>query len=593
MLESGLVTRKDFDLARENADKTNMDVCDILTKQGKMSEDEWRDAQMKAFNIPFVDLRSRKIKRAVLSIIPEPLARQFGIIAFERDDRNLKVAILNLNDLEKIDFLKKEVKLRIIPALTDKVSISDALMRYQELLKDEYGAAIQKEFLSFQIISTDLLKGLSRRELLELARDKQINHIFELLLKHALSQNASNIHIEPQRDNVLVRYRIGEVLCPAMFLPKNAAIILALKIKIMSGLQVIGALSSVEKKSARAEICQDGRFCLGFDGKEINFQASITPSFWGERIVLNILREGDSGFSLEALGFHGRGLELLRVALDKREKLILIAGQKQSGRTTSFYTFLDLLKNPNLSVATMENSIEFQMAGISQTVANPEIGFDISVGVGQLAKQDMDVIAVDEADDFKIIARLFDIVNEDRFTFFVLETDEDSTAQIISKLDGAKISPVSVATGLGVVILQKLISRLPNQNRREYYLNGSEIKRLSKKADLEKIMDALVDEKVLEQKISWLELMFYKNNAIDDNDKSNLANGQGPNPTDGQGKIMVSEVLKISPVIKELIMKNASAEKIEARARAEGMLTLTEEIIFKAVQGLVSVEEIL
>ena len=593
ILETGLINREDFDLARAEADNKGVSVCDILVRQGKMSEDERRDVQMKVYGASFVNLRKRKIAKDILFIIPEPLARRYGVIAFERDEKNLKVAILNLDNLEKIDFLRKKAGLRIIPRLTDRASFSGALLRYQELLRDEYGAAIQKEFLSFQTISGESLAELPREKLLELARDKRINFVFELLLRHALTQGASNIHIEPRRDDTLIRYRIGGVLYPAMALPKNAAVILALKIKALSGLGRGAVLSKRKIEEDPLEIRPDGRFQLGFDGKGANFQARSVPSFWGERIVLNILREGDSGFSLENLGFHGRGLDVPRALMDKKEKLVLIAGKKQSGRTTTFYTFLDLLKSPGLSIATLEDSIGFQMLGISQTATNPEIGFNISNGVRRLAKQDIDVLAVDEIDNLNALSCSIDIANEDKFVFSVLETEENSTAKIIAKLGSAQLSSPSIAFGLGAVILQKLLPKLSARNRREHYLSVSEIKRLSKQADLEKVMDALVEERVLAEKTPWSKMLFYKSVIEKDNPPQADASSSAKATEDRQGKIMVSEVLKISPMIKELILKNETAEKIERQARQEGMLTLTEDMVFKAVQGLVSLDEIL
>ena len=212
--------------------------------------------------------------------------------------------------------MKKRIGLRIIPYLTDKVSLNRAILQYQELLKDEYGAQIQKGFLSFQTISEDLLKDLSREAVLELARSKQVNTVFELLIKHSLIQKVTNIHIEPQEYNVLIRYRIDGNLYPAMVLPKKSALVLALKIKIMAGLKV-----------EKTNLCQDGRFQLGFDGKEVDFRVHILPSFWGEKIVLNVLQAGDSGFSLEAIGFHGRVLDMLYTSLNKKTEMLLISGR--------------------------------------------------------------------------------------------------------------------------------------------------------------------------------------------------------------------------------------------------------------------------
>lgn len=578
ILELGLVSQDDFALAKEEVEETGLPSYQILLKKGAISENELQSLQMKATGVSFIDLGKLKIDSDILSIIPEPIVRQYGVIAFAKDDKNLKIALLDLDNLEKIDFLKRKVGLRIIPYLTDKVSLNKAVVQYQELLKKEYGAMIQEGSLSFQTISEDALNGLSRESILELARSKQVNHVFELLLRHALIQNASSVHIEPQEDNVLIRYRISGYLHSAMFLPKRSAVFLIMKIKTLASLRL-----------DTREICQDGRFSLGFDGKEVDFRVHIIPTFWGEKMVLNILQTGDAGFSLEAVGFHGRALDLLYKILNKRKKMILIAGSKQSGKTTTFYTLLDLLKNPNLNIATLENSIGFQMSGISQIVTKPEIGFDILDGVTHLSKQDCDAVAVDEIKDLgsnnanKSFLQLASLANDDRLISAVVEIGAKSSAEVIRKLVlSDKINPILIINSLEIVILQKLIPRISDE-KQEYYLNVSEIKRISRSVDLEKVMNALVDEKILPIKKSWSEIRFFKSVIGKNNSKIDAKNGQ----------IMMGEVLKVSLAIKELLKEGAPVDQIEKQARDEGMLTLKEEILFRAVQGLVSVEEIL
>ncbi len=572
ILELGLVDQGDFDLAKEEAKEKDIEFNQVLLRKGIINERELRDIQMRAINVPFIDLSEQQIEPDILTIIPEPIVRQYNVIAFARDDKNLKIAILDLNNLEKIDFLRKRIGLRIVPYLTDRVSLNRAILQYQEILKGEYGGQIQKGFLSFQTISEDLLKGLSQEAVLELARSKQVNFVFELLIKHSLIQKVTNIHIEPQENDVLVRYRIDGDLYPAMVLPKRSAIVLALKIKALAGLRMdtIG-------------LCQDGRFQLGFDGKEVDFRVHIIPSFWGEKIVLNILQAGDSGFSLEAVGFHGRALDVLYTTLNKKEEMLLIAGQQQSGRTTTFYSALDLLKSPSVSISTIEDSIGFQMTGVSQTVTNLEIDFNILDGIQQLSKQDCDVVAVDEVGNLKSnstaksLSKLANIVNEDRFVSVVAETAVNSSAEIISELiNSNRLDSTLVINGLGTIILQKLVPKLSHK-RQEYYLSVSDIKKISKNVDLEKVMLALVAEGVLEKKKAWSEIKFFKSVKKNKGDEN----------------ILVGEVLKVSPAIRELILRKATIDKIKKQAVSEGMLTLTEDFVFKAVQGFVSIGEVL
>ncbi|MBU1046571.1 Flp pilus assembly complex ATPase component TadA [Patescibacteria group bacterium] len=566
ILKLGLITQEDFDIAKEESQERGLTINNILIRKGFISEDELREIQGKVSGVSFIDLKEKDVDEDVLLSIPEPVARKYNIIAFDRDRDTLKIAVLDLDILEEVDFLKKNVALKVIPYLTDQISINQNILKYQELLKKEYGSIIQKEFLGFQTISRDSLNELSREEFLEIARDKRINFVFELFLKHALLQKASNIHIEPQENKTLIKYRIGGKIYSAMVLPKNASLILDLKIRALAGISNNKKLNNLR---------------VGFDGKEIVFQVNKIDSIWGERIVLNILFQGESGFSLESLGFHGRALDILYSEINKKEKTILITGGKNSGKSTTFYTLLDSLNDFNLAIGTVENSIGFYMNGVNQTMVNYNIGFGVSQAINKYEKQNLDILGVDRIEDSHDLKSLFKPLWVDRFNFAVLEFEEKSGAEIIFKLKNLEINPAIIAANLNIVISQKLITELVSGNKEEYYLSVAEIQKLSKRkdVDMEKVMDSLVEEGVLVNKKSWSEVPFFKSKNKKDQENDS--------------KIMVSEVFKVSPTIKEMILNNSTKNELENQALKEGMMTLAEDTIFKAVQGLISIEEIL
>jgi len=566
ILELGLISQADFDVAKKESLEKDSDINNILIRKGFINEDELKEIQSKVANVEFVDLKNKQIEENILLTIPEPISRKYNIIPFERDEDILKIAVLDLSELDKITFLKKQVALKIIPYLTDQKSINQNLLRYQKLLRDEYGEIIQKEFLSFQTLSRKVLASFSRRELLELIRDKKLNNVFELFLKHALLQKTSNIHIEPQRDKTIIKYRIGGQLYPAMVLPKNASIILNLKIKAMLGLETNNQVDSFE---------------IGFDGRGIIFQVNKIPSLWGDRIVLNILRHGESGFSLEASGFHGKALDVLYSEIDKKDKTILITGKENSGKTTTFYTFLDTINNFDLAIGTIEDSIGFQMSGVNQSVVNNEIGFDISQGIEKSNKQNLDVLGVDKIEVLEDLKILFKASLIDRLNFAVLETQENSGIKIIFKLKKIGLNPITIATNLGVIISQKLISSLEGVQKEKYYLSVYEIKKISRRSDInmEKVMEVLVKEGVLKEKMSWSKVYFYK----EKNEKF----------IESKEKVLVAEVFKINPIIKEMILNNSTEKEIMKQVSKEGMMSINEDILFKAVQGAVSIREIL
>jgi len=237
--DSGLVSKSDFNEALQEADKEVKSIGDVLLEKGLLSEDDLRRSQAYILGIPFVDLKNEQLDFEVLSLIPEPIARNHNIIAFRKKENNsLEVAMLDTEDLAAIDFIKKKTGLKILPRLTDKGSIKHALLQYQKSLKAEFGDIIQKEASSLKTVSEEEEEDLSEEDLKKSAEDLPVIRVVDTLIKHAIIQNASDIHIEPLEEKLLVRYRIDGILRDAMILPQNALSSIVARIKVLSNLKL-------------------------------------------------------------------------------------------------------------------------------------------------------------------------------------------------------------------------------------------------------------------------------------------------------------------------------------------------------------------
>ncbi len=243
--DSGLVSKADLDDAKAEADKTGKRLGDILVSSGKVTPDNLRRMQAYVLGIPFADLKGSKISADILSLIPEPIARTHNIVAFKKTDAGLEVAMLDVNDLSAIDFIKKKVNVKILPRLTDESSIKETLVQYQKSLKAEFGDILAKEAASLKALSggagykvggSGLSADVSEEDLKKIAEDLPVVRIVDTLVKHAALQCASDIHIEPMEEQVLVRYRIDGMLHDAMVLPKEAGPSVAARIKVQSWL---------------------------------------------------------------------------------------------------------------------------------------------------------------------------------------------------------------------------------------------------------------------------------------------------------------------------------------------------------------------
>lgn len=566
ILDSGLVGKEDLEDAKKESEKSNKRLGDVLVTSGKTTADSMRRMQAYVLGIPFVDLKDKKIPFETISLIPEPIARNHNIVAFKKTDSTLEVAMLDVNNLSAIDFIKKKVNLKILPRLTDSDSIKEVLVQYQKSLKAEFGDLIQKETETLKTISEENGEDASGEDLKKIAEDLPVIRIVDTLIKHAIIQNASDIHIEPMEAQVLVRYRIDGLLHDAMVLPKQAGTSISARIKVLSNLKLD------EKR-----LPQDGRFKVDVNDEKVSFRVSILPTYYGEKIVMRLLRDSISGFTLEFLNFHGEGLERIHRALKQTTGMILTTGPTGSGKTTTLYTMLDILNTPDVNISTIEDPIEYQMARINQTQVKPEIGFSFAQGIRTLVRQDPDIIMVGEIRDGETAALAVNAALTGHLVLSTLHTN--SAAGAIPRLLDMKVESFLLVSTLNVVIGQRLVRKLTD-SKEKYELSKDEFAQLEKVVDMDRVLAELKADKVIKPSDTWKNIPFYKPKVEGDSDGF-------------KGRVGIHEVLLMSQGIKDLVMKNATSTEIEAQAKKEGMLTMIEDGIYKCATGLTTIEEVL
>ncbi len=568
VLDSGLVPLGVLDAVDKRVSETKTYLGDALVLDGSLTADDLRRMEAYILGIPFVSLKGLKINFEVLSLIPEPIARKSNIVAFKKTPTTLEVAMLDTDDLSAIEFVKKKVGLKILPRLTDKDSMKGALLQYQKSLKAEFGDIIEKEANALNMVAGGIEEGTqSEEDLRKLAEDLPVVKIVDTLLNHAILQGASDIHVEPTNVNVIIRYRIDGILHDAMVLPKTAASGIVARIKVLANLKLD------EKR-----LPQDGRFKIESAGEKVAFRVSTLPVYYGEKTVMRLLRESVSGYTLEGLGFHGIALERIHQATKQRVGMILATGPTGSGKSTTLYTLLDIVNSPDVNISTIEDPIEYQMARVNQTQVKSEIGLTFASGLRTLMRQDPDIIMVGEIRDTETASLAINAALTGHLVLSTLHTN--SAAATIPRLIDMNIEPFLIVSTINVIISQRLVRRLA-ASKEKYFLTDGELAQLKKTADLDLVMKILKEENLVDPKAEWKNVAFYR--PI----KSEEA-------VDGyKGRIGIHEVIKMSPTIRELIMKGGTAAEIETQARSEGMLTMLQDGIVKAVQGLTTIEEIL
>ncbi|MBN2094221.1 MAG: type II/IV secretion system protein [Candidatus Zambryskibacteria bacterium] len=567
VIDAGLISKSEIEEVEKESKTKKKPISDILVAKGKFSDDDLRRVQAYILGIPFINLKGQTLNRDILNLIPEPIARKHNVVAFSKKEDSLEVAMLDTDDLQALNSIKKKVGLKILPRLTDSESMRSALLQYQKNLKDEFGDIIKNESDVIKTISEKMpAEEASPGDLKKLAEELPVVRIVDTLLKHAIIQNASDIHIEPMEDQILVRYRIDGILNDAMILPKHIGYSLVARIKVLSSLKLD------EKR-----LPQDGRFKIDLNGEKVSFRVSTLPVYYGEKIVMRLLRESVSGFTLESLGFHGEGLELLHKSLQRTTGLILTTGPTGSGKSTTLYTMLDILNTPDVNISTIEDPIEYQIKRINQTQVKPEIGLTFASGLRTLVRQDPNIIMVGEIRDNETASLAINASLTGHLVLSTLHTN--SAAGAVPRLIDMKVEPFLLISTIDAIIGQRLVRKLSSKTE-EYYLSKSEVDSISKAVNLDKVLEFLRKEKIVKENATWVEIPFHR-----------------PKKEAGEeafkGRIGIYEVLNVSSAIKDSIIKGGTTEDIELQAEKEGMLTMIEDGIFKAAQGLTTIEEVL
>ena len=312
LLDAGLVTQIQFDEAQKKTEKTKQKIGDVLVSEGLITQEELIKLEAYILGIPFVNLEKELVSPEVLKIVPEPIARSHNIVAFRKKGNDLEVAMLDPEDLRTIEFIKKTTNLRILPRLTDPESIKNVLRQYQKTLEAEFGEIIKKEVGGIKTKKEEEIVE-EKAELQKIAEELPIIRIVETLLKHAILERASDIHIEPTEKEVIVRYRIDGILRDAMTLPKIAASGIVARVKVLSNL-----------KLDEHRLPQDGRFKIETEDYRYSIRVSVLPVFNGEKIVMRLLPETAKAFTLEQLGLRNEALEKVQDNLRKPVGMILV-----------------------------------------------------------------------------------------------------------------------------------------------------------------------------------------------------------------------------------------------------------------------------
>ncbi len=552
---NALVSREILTPLFTQAQQGGTQLSDLLLSQQVLSEKVLVEVQSKMFGFPYVDLSKIEILEQTLHIIPEQIARKASVIAFAKKGNDLSIAMTNPEDLQTLDFLRKKTNLNLDVHIATSSDIKTILHQYEKTLKAEFG---------------DLLHDEEQGEsLAEIAEDLPIVRIVDTLVKHAILQGASDIHIEPLEKSVIVRYRVDGILRQAMSLPKNTLSGIVARIKVLANL-----------KLDEHRLPQDGRFKMETDEYKISFRVSILPVFDGEKVVMRLLDEGSQGLTLEKMGLFGGALEVIHREINKPNGMILVTGPTGSGKTTTLYTVLDILNQPEVNISTVEDPVEYRMENVNQTQVHAKIGMTFAAGLRSLLRQDPDMIMVGEIRDKETLEIAIHAAMTGHLVLSTLHTN--SAAGAIPRMVDMGAEPFLIASTTNMVIGQRLVRKICDECRQEYKLTPKELQTLRGSYDMDSLLATMIRLGAVQEGQTWTELGLYK--AVGCGECGNLGY---------KGRRGIYEVFEVEETVEKLIVENATSDALEKAARQMGMITMVEDGFFKALGGVTTVEEIL
>lgn len=552
LYEKALLNKEQLDrILKIQKDNGSKDLQKIIIDLDFLKKDQIMLALADEIGVNYVNLDDINIEPTIVVLIPEEMARRHQLIAIDKDERKLTIAMANPLDVFAHDELKIRLGYDIDSVLSYGEDIDKALDEVFGVT-DEWDQVIGKiENMQVTVLREEEKDAADISAITE-SEEAPVIALVNLIILRAVKENASDVHIEPfGEDTLKVRYRIDGILHDVMSLPRNLQLAVVSRIKIMSDLDI-----------AERRLPQDGRIQVNVGEKKINIRVSILPAVTGESAVLRILDPSSILLELDSLGFSPEILPSFLSLIKKPNGIILVTGPTGSGKSTTLYTTLNLLNSTEKKIMTIEDPVEYRLKGISQVQAKPKIGLTFAAGLRSFLRQDPDIMLVGEIRDRETAEVAVQAALTGHIVLSTLHTN-DAPSSVIRLVDMG-IEPFLISSSVIGVIAQRLVRKICPKCKKEIKITP----------DIEKILD--------ENEIGNNEITLYK--------------GEGCpycKDTGYKGRVAIFELMVITENIREMIIKNVSTGKLRQAAIKEGMCLLKIDGIKKVCEGITTIDEVL
>lgn len=571
LYDKKLITADQLSALKFEHVNTGKPVFTILKERNYISSDDFAKAYGEAFSIPFIELKDKQIPPKLLDYIPQAVAKKYKAIPFAQTEGVFHVAMVDPLDLQAIEFIERKTGLQVEAYVATEKDILRAIEeQYGRSLGEHVSAAVEE--VSQEILKiNESIKDISKEG--ETLRDAPVSRIVGRVLEYAVKLKASDIHIEPSEADTRVRYRVDGILQDRIALPKTVHDSVIARIKVLSQLKID------EKR-----IPQDGRFKIQVNDTLTDLRVSTLPTINGEKVVIRLLKEEGTNYTMKDLGLRGTALRRFEEALLRPNGIVLVTGPTGSGKTVTLATSLFKLNTIRVNIITLEDPVEIRVAGVNQVQINPQAGLTFASGLRSILRQDPNIIMVGEIRDGETASLATQAALTGHLVLATLHTNSASGA--LPRLLDMGIESFLLSSTVNVVLAQRLVRKICENCKESYDAPAEVIKDI--KRTLGSLAESYVpgpDEKEIEEDIKEFNTGRIK-----------LFRGKGCekcNSTGYSGRIGIFEVLDMSEKISKLVLERRPASEIELTAVKDGLVTLIQDGYLKVLEGITTIEEVM
>lgn len=526
--------------------------------------------------LPYVNLSDASIDPAVLKLLPKEVAEQYMAVPLGEMQHRLVVGMLEADNVQAIDFLTNKINRPLKVYAASEAGIRHILKQYDTIISQDLGNSLNNTDSDKPAIKGDeesILMGSKGPSVKKISQDSPISKTLSTMLDYAAKNGASDVHIEPQENRLKVRCRIDGILREVMSIPKNAESALVSRIKILSNLKI-----------DEHRIPQDGQFTIVSNNREIDLRIAVSPTVWGEQVVIRLLDKTSTKLKLEDMGYVGKTLETIRTGLKQSHGMILTSGPTGSGKTTSLYALIQEIKSDAINIVTLEDPVEYKMAGINQIQVNAAVGLTFANGLRSILRQDPDVIMVGEIRDQETATLAVQAALTGHLVFSTLHTN--SAAGILPRLLDMNIEPFLIASTVHTVIGQRLVRRI-GAEKNPYQSDQVETEAIH--STIGKLLPGSQDDV---PKASTN--LGYNNLPLANRNAYTLYKGvsSAKAPDGYKGRVGLYEAFEVNNEIQDLILKRSTSDEIQKLAQKQGMTVMRQDGYLKALAGLTTITEV-